>query len=202
MTRIEAVKVNPLYPSWNSQVNLLDPSWNLPYEKFEDTRGNISVSTKSEFILSDFLLVRTVRRSLVGNNNYCMPENRQFSNEGSLFRLKKRDLVKIRRLVEDGSLEEARHLLSLIPVGISDKFDNWHRVLAKPKVKAEKLATGQNIKTNFSWVQNESGKYKGKWVALKHGKLLGSHESRTELHQIIKQTDNLNGAMFFKVAEE
>jgi len=170
------------------------PSWS--YAESEDTYGDATLN--AEFIKEELHLSRSFIRSLSGPKNSYLPSNRHLFNGEVFFHT----LEDIRSLVEGGNVEEANHLLSLIHVGISDKIDNWRRVLAKPIIKAKKPATGKNIKTNIAWLQNESGKYKGKWVALKDGKLLGSHKSRIELHQTIIKTHNLSEIMFFKVPEE
>ena len=108
----------------------------------------------------------------------------------------------IRNLVESGQVSEARLLLLSIPFGISSKLDNWRRVLAIPKARPGKAGTGVDIKQNSSWLLNNSGKFKGKWVALKEGRLLGSHESRIELHKQLTLANNLKGASFFKIGKE
>jgi hypothetical protein len=51
-------------------------------------------------------------------------------------------LERIKELVENGRVLDARHILSFIPYEISDRVDNWRRVLAKPKASSEKSATG------------------------------------------------------------
>ena len=58
-----------------------------------------------------------------------------------------------------------------------------------------------NVK-NFSWIKENSMKYKGQWIALKDGFLLGSHESRVTLHQALKQNGLLKGSLLFKVESE
>lgn len=108
----------------------------------------------------------------------------------------------IKILVEAGQVSNARFLLTSIPFGISSKLDNWRRVLDIPKAKPEKVATGVDIKQNSSWLLNNSGNFKGKWVALKKGILLGSHESRIELHRQLTLSDKLKGATFFKIEGE
>jgi hypothetical protein len=108
----------------------------------------------------------------------------------------------IRILVESGQISDARLLLSSIPSGISSKLDNWRRVLAIPKARIGKTATGVDIKQNSSWLLNNSGKFKGKWVALKEGILVGSHQSRLELHKQLTLTNKLKGTAFFKICND
>jgi hypothetical protein len=111
-------------------------------------------------------------------------------------------LERIRNLIENGRVSDARHFLSVMPYEIFDKVENWRRVLARPRAKCQKSATGADLRKDSLWLRNNSDKFKGKWVALKQGSLLGSHESRIELHQLLKQAGKLHGAMFFKVEKE
>ena len=108
----------------------------------------------------------------------------------------------IRILVESGQVSDARLLLSSITFGISSKLDNWRRVLAIPKAKSEKVATGIDIKQNSSWILNNSGNFKGKWVALKQGILLGSDKSRIELHRQLTLSGKIKGSTFFKIEKD
>jgi len=91
--------------------------------------------------------------------------------------------------------------LSRIPSEFSDKADYWHKVLAVPNVIQKKTATGGNIREDILWIQNNAESYKGKWVALKSGVLLGSHEKRAELQKILKQSEKLADAMFFQIED-
>ncbi|UCH96032.1 MAG: hypothetical protein JSV88_04060 [Candidatus Aminicenantes bacterium] len=106
----------------------------------------------------------------------------------------------VKKLVEEGQIEDAREVLSTIQPGISTELDNWQRALANPKAKLEKSAEGgESIKEDALWLQDNSDKYKGNWIALKNGILLGAHESRIELRRSLKHTGKLAGAMFFRI---
>ncbi|MGE0083810.1 MAG: hypothetical protein AB7S75_05255 [Desulfococcaceae bacterium] len=106
---------------------------------------------------------------------------------------------KIRKLAEEGDISEARSLLAEIPAGLSPESDRWRTVLSIPKVRQEESATGGNVLKNTQWLQNHAAAYRGKWVALKNGKLMGSHENQVELYRNIKQSGNIAGSMFFRV---
>jgi len=108
-------------------------------------------------------------------------------------------LDRVRNLVENGHISEARNILSTIQHGISKKIDNWLKVLAKPKIKIGNSATGDGSKENALWIYRESLKYKGMWVALKKGVLIGYHNNRIELQQSLKEANKLSGATFFQV---
>jgi len=105
----------------------------------------------------------------------------------------------VKRLVENGQIEDARNVLSTVQPGISGALDNWQRALSIPKAKLEKSSEGKNVKEDALWLRNNSEKYKGKWIALKNGILLGAHDSRVELRRTLKQTGRLSGSLFFRI---
>lgn len=109
--------------------------------------------------------------------------------------------TEIRHLVEEGSIAKARNELANIPSGASLALDKWKRILAKPKGKLEGTTSGSRLKPNLVWLRNNSNQYKGQWVALREGALLGNHVSRTALRANLKRLDQLRGALFFKVEE-
>jgi len=115
---------------------------------------------------------------------------------------KKHILKKLKSLVQKGSISESRNFLSSIPHIKSQELDNWRKTLTSPKVKQEKAATGESLKEDAAWLQNNSMSYQGKWVALKHGTLIGSHESQLELYRNLKQSGSFKGAMFFKLEKK
>ena len=80
---------------------------------------------------------------------------------------------RIKTLVENGSIAEARKILSTIKSKKSRHLDVWEKVLAKPKVKIEEKATGGDLTNDILWLQQNSSNYRGQWIALKQGELLG-----------------------------
>jgi hypothetical protein len=114
-------------------------------------------------------------------------------------RWEKRISQHVKQLVENSRIEDARNVLSNIQPGTSTTLDNWRKVLSEPKAKVEKSATGGQIRKDALWLQNNSEKYKGKWIALKNGTLLGSHESRVELRHSLEKAGKLAGTMFFRI---
>lgn len=105
----------------------------------------------------------------------------------------------VKKLVENGQIEDARNVLSTVQPGISRELDNWQRALSIPTAKVDKSSEGENVKEDARWLRNNSEKYKGKWIALKKGVLLGAHISRVELRSSLKQTGKLSGSMFFRI---
>ena len=111
-------------------------------------------------------------------------------------------LQKLKRLVQEGSISEARILLASIPHIKSPGLDNWHKTLSLPKVKQKKTATGRSQKEDAAWLHNNALNYHGKWVALKQGKLMGSHESQIELYRSLKQSGRIKGVMLIKLEKK
>lgn len=108
---------------------------------------------------------------------------------------------KVRRLVANGEVAEARTMLSEVPFGCCEQLDKWRRLLAEPVVKRQGVATGKNSRADILWIREKASQYKGQWVAIRDGQLLGHNKSRLILHTELKQSDNLNGATFFRVQE-
>jgi len=69
------------------------------------------------------------------------------------------------------------------------------RILKVRQERQEKKATGGNMLKNMQWLQNHAAAYRGKWVALKNGKLMGSHEKTGGIipeSQTIRKYSRLN----------
>ncbi|MCP4104715.1 MAG: hypothetical protein GY749_04130 [Desulfobacteraceae bacterium] len=105
----------------------------------------------------------------------------------------------IRNLVEKGRVQEARSVLPVVRCRGSERLKHWKKVLALPKARVTKSTTSGDKIKNALWFRENAHKYKGKWIALKDGVLLGSHKSRIELHQNLKQAGNLSGSLFSKI---
>ncbi|MEZ4526493.1 MAG: hypothetical protein R2941_11295 [Desulfobacterales bacterium] len=133
------------------------------------------------------------------SGNFLYPFQRTLKNVQNFRNDADSVLASVKNLLENGNVAEARKMLSLLSPGSSGRADYWHKVLAAPNVMSGKKATGGNVKEDILWIQNNADSYKGKWVALKNGVLLGSHEKRAELHSILKQSGQLADAMFFYI---
>lgn len=105
----------------------------------------------------------------------------------------------LKKLIENGSVAEAREILTTIQVGRSPKIEHWRKVLAEPKARCAPSATGGSFREDAVWLQQHARKYQGQWVALKQGVLLGSHASRLELHRVLKHAGQLAGTMFVRI---
>jgi len=106
----------------------------------------------------------------------------------------------INALIEAGGcVLEARRIVSKIRPGVSEKLDYWKKVLAEPVARLAGPGSSGDIKKDMMWLENNADKYKGKWIALKDGVLIGSHESRPELRRTLEQSGRLSETTFFKL---
>ncbi len=110
-------------------------------------------------------------------------------------------LAEVRRLVEESDVPAARNILSYIrtPRGVSADLDNWRKALALPKARPAKTATGGNTKADWLWLEKHASEYKGQWVAVKDGILLGNHKNPTELRHILKNIGKLKNTLLIKI---
>jgi len=54
-------------------------------------------------------------------------------------------------------------------------------ILAPPKVKVSKRASGASRRKDFAWLKQHSAQYRGQWVALKDGELVAAAATLPEL---------------------
>ncbi len=109
--------------------------------------------------------------------------------------------ARVRRLVELGEIQKARNIVSKFPGGFSRHLDKWRTLLAKPKVVKKTAGPDQDVEANHRWIHHHSNNYRGKWVALKNGKIVGNNTSSVNLRAELQQTSSLDGVLFFKVEE-
>ncbi|MCP4346048.1 MAG: hypothetical protein GY795_11055 [Desulfobacterales bacterium] len=112
-------------------------------------------------------------------------------------------LAEIRRLVEESNVPAARNILSSVstPQGVSADLDNWRRALALPRARPGKTATGGSTKADWLWLEKHASEYKGQWVAVKDGILIGNHKNLTELRHILENTGKLKNTMLVQIEE-
>lgn len=107
----------------------------------------------------------------------------------------------IQKLIENGDIALARKALSPVPEGLSEQLDRCRRLLAEPVITSGGPASGKNFRKDFDWIEQHSRRYKGLWIAIKDGELLGSNRSRLSLQRELERKKILRGATFFKVEE-
>jgi len=78
--------------------------------------------------------------------------------------------------------------------------------IPKPIVKNIKTYTkatsADGVRKNTAWIHKHYQEYRGKWIALNEGILLGAHESLVELHKAIKHSGQLRVALFMSLKME
>jgi len=105
----------------------------------------------------------------------------------------------VKQCLEDGDVPGARELLATVLTGVYPKVDHWRETLAFPRATQEHSATGEGVQEDTVWLQQHAGEYKGKWVALQRGVLLGSHDSLVQLHQMLKTAKKLTGTTLLRI---
>lgn len=91
----------------------------------------------------------------------------------------------IKLALEAGAYLTARQLSSRgAEIYPSDpELPKYARVLAPPKILASTPATPESVKEmhdNRNWMKTNGASYRGKWVILRHGQLLGAGDSLAE----------------------
>jgi hypothetical protein len=76
------------------------------------------------------------------------------------------------------------------------ELQKYVRVLAPPKVIQSNLPSDPALKANRNWLKTNALAFRGKWVALQNGQLLGSAGS---LSALTNQVGNTKGIFFTKV---
>jgi hypothetical protein len=104
-------------------------------------------------------------------------------------------------LIEDGNVAAAGIEPAEIPMGTSDSPDKWKQQSGDPVIMRGGPASGKEFRTDFEWIEQNSRKYKGQWIAIRNGILLGNNQSRLSLQRELKDRNLLEGATFFKVEE-
>jgi hypothetical protein len=63
----------------------------------------------------------------------------------------------------------------------SNELEKYARVLAPPKVLAERPQSKVNPKANVEWLKVNKDNYRGKWIAIRNGEFLGFADTYREL---------------------
>jgi hypothetical protein len=72
-----------------------------------------------------------------------------------------------RRLSQDGADRYPAHA----------ELQRYARVLAPPRVIARNLPPRPDLRANHDWMKREADAYRGQWIALRNGELLGTASS-------------------------
>jgi high-affinity Fe2+/Pb2+ permease len=78
--------------------------------------------------------------------------------------------------------------------------------IPKPIVKNIKTYTratsADGVRKNTAWIHKHHKEYRGKWIALNEGILLGANESLVSLYKAIKNSGQLSVALFMSLKME
>jgi hypothetical protein len=74
--------------------------------------------------------------------------------------------------------------------------------IPKPIIKGTRPATGIPPHNNIAWLKKHHEEYKGQWVALHDGNLLGVSEDALELYKVMESSDQLSSAVFINLKLE
>jgi hypothetical protein len=71
------------------------------------------------------------------------------------------------------------------------EIQRYARTLAAPKILARTKSVDRGLKANREWLKAHNGEYRGQWVALREGRLLGVDRSVEELVKAVGNTQNV-----------
>jgi len=71
------------------------------------------------------------------------------------------------------------------------EIQRYALALAPPKIERKKVSSDPTIKANRDWLARHSTQYRGKWVGIRNGELLGSADSLDELIEEIGDEKNI-----------
>jgi hypothetical protein len=106
--------------------------------------------------------------------------------------------TELQALVEAGRVEEARRRLAwLRQQGVDEPWvAAWGAALAPARVRVLASHGPEGTEESMAWLRAFGDQYRGLWVALRRGELLGSDASRVELHRDLARRGLLDEALF------
>jgi hypothetical protein len=82
---------------------------------------------------------------------------------------------------------------------VRDLQEQIAKMLAPQAVRTVEEEKPSSLTLNNAWLREHKHEYRGKWVALRAGVLLGAHESRVTLHRQLEQRGDLAGSAFARL---
>lgn len=110
----------------------------------------------------------------------------------------------IRVLIELGRWDEARRRLAALRArGASAPWmAGMERAIAPGRVQVLASHGRGGSQESMAWLRAHGDEYRGQWVALRAGELLGSHPDRRELHRDLERRGLLDEALFARLDPE
>ncbi len=86
---------------------------------------------------------------------------------------------RIKSLLQRGEIKEAQHLYMHAKDLIQDQ--RLHKALAPPRIRVSSREPGPDRSAEFRWLDSNSDRFRGRWVALLGERLVASADSLKEL---------------------
>lgn len=114
-------------------------------------------------------------------------------SEGTLNAGAARFAARVRTAMSVGDIELARRLAAeghaCFPA--NTVLQNLDSALARPRIKQTGRPANQGITKSQSWLREHAEQYRGQWVALRDGELLGSASELSELRNAVPASSDL-----------
>jgi hypothetical protein len=95
-----------------------------------------------------------------------------------------------------GTRSSDRQRIARLEFTVRELQEQLAKMLAPPVAHTVEEETSHWLTLNNAWLREHKHEYRGKWVALRAGVLLGAHESRVALHRQLEQRGELAGSAF------
>jgi hypothetical protein len=106
--------------------------------------------------------------------------------------------TRIRQALEYGDTRQAREVhAEANRVGLAHHVAQFDRMLAVPQVRPIASPHGRGALDVAGWMQRHGSMYRGKWVALRGGGVVGSAVTLQSLKTLL--ADDLEGLLFLRV---
>jgi hypothetical protein len=80
-----------------------------------------------------------------------------------------------------------------------ERIQRAARVLAPPIARPTRLPPAQGLKASRQWLREHASEYRGRWVAVRDGELLGAASSMSELDTVIDRGEDALDILVTKV---
>lgn len=108
-----------------------------------------------------------------------------------------RDLARLRELLENGSVEEARRLVSALERRWPDaeRVRHFVQVLAPPVASVRPDLRWRPLDRERAWIREHAASYPGRWLAVLEDRLIAADPSLRVVLTTVRQTPGGEGAL-------